>query len=80
VTGGYVYRGRALPALSGYYLFADYCSGVIYAIDPTGDARREPQRVGQAGTGIAAFGEDEAGELYAANVADGSVSRILVAQ
>jgi len=80
ITGGHVYRGLAQPALSGYYLFADYCSGVIYAFDPTGEGRREPQRVGQAGSGIAAFGEDEAGELYVANVSDGSVSRIVVAE
>ncbi|HUR01666.1 MAG TPA: PQQ-dependent sugar dehydrogenase [Nonomuraea sp.] len=78
VTGGYVYRGQALPALAGYYLFADYCSGMVYAIDSSGEVRREPQRVGQGGTGIAAFGEDEAGDLYVANVADGTVSRILV--
>ena len=78
ITGGYVYRGRAQPALVGWYLFTDYCSGVIYAIDPAGDGRREPQRVGQASSGAAAFGEDEAGELYLANVSDGSVSRLAV--
>src|SRR5205085_4734692 len=26
VTGGYVYRGAAIPALDGWYLFSDYCS------------------------------------------------------
>ena len=30
VTGGYVYRGAAIPRSSGHYLYADYCSGRIW--------------------------------------------------
>ena len=32
VTGGYVYRGRALPALGGTYVFGDFCSGEIFGL------------------------------------------------
>lgn len=32
VTGGYVYRGAALPALQGLYLFADWCSGLVWGL------------------------------------------------
>ena len=32
VTGGYVYRGSNIPALRGWYVFGDYCSGEIWAI------------------------------------------------
>ncbi len=32
VTGGYVYRGSNIPALVGWYVFADYCSGEIWAV------------------------------------------------
>ena len=31
ITGGYVYRGAAIPALTGTYLFADYCGGDVGA-------------------------------------------------
>ena len=44
VIGGDVYRGSAQPALVGGYVFADYCSGRIWAIDP---AQRRPQRAGR---------------------------------
>jgi len=79
VIGGYVYRGTAFPALSRRYLFGDYCSGDVFAIDSRAEGRHEPERIGKTGGGLAAFGEDQAGELYIANVTEGSVSRILVA-
>ena len=43
VTGGYVYRGQAIPALAGTYLFSDYCTGTVWALkrDPGGKAERE---------------------------------------
>jgi glucose/arabinose dehydrogenase len=78
VVGGYVYRGRAMPALAGWYTFADYCSGRLFLIAAPGDERREPIEVGTTESGIASFGEDEAGDLYAANVAEGTVSRVAV--
>ena len=35
ITGGFIYRGTALPQLTGKYLCADYVSGNIWAITPT---------------------------------------------
>ena len=32
VTGGYVYRGTAIPALQGQYFYADYCSGFVRSL------------------------------------------------
>ncbi|MDE3051637.1 MAG: hypothetical protein KGJ48_17255, partial [Nitrospirota bacterium] len=66
VTGGYVYRGRNLPALRGSYLFGDYCSGEIFAI-PVGSgavAANEPRVLRKSGMRISSFGEDVAGEVY----------------
>jgi len=76
VIGGAVYRGSGQPSLVGGYVFADYCSGQIWAIAADADGRRDPVAVGNAGSGIAAFGEDVAGELYAANL-DGTISRLV---
>jgi glucose/arabinose dehydrogenase len=59
VTGGYRYRGRAVPALKGLYVFGDYCSGEIFAL-----RRRERSRLLDTDLAISSFGEDAAGELY----------------
>jgi len=66
VTGGYVYRGHAMPALHGTYLFGDYCSGELFAISAEANTRHSnvPQVLLQTGLRISSFGEDETGELY----------------
>ena len=65
VTGGTVYRGDGLPALQGWYVFADYCSGTFWAIDPTRDRTEEPAVVAETDHLITAIAEDAAGELFA---------------
>jgi glucose/arabinose dehydrogenase len=61
VTGGYVYRGKAVPRLVGRYVYGDYCSGRIWSMPATGGAPRlEPVRV----EGLSSFGESLSGELY----------------
>ena len=61
ITGGYVYRGRAIPALRGRYLFGDYCKGTVWSMPASGGAARvEPVKV----EGLVSFGESLAGELY----------------
>ena len=64
VTGGYVYRGSAIPALVGAYLFGDFCSGEIWAVDA--GAGRPAAKTLKLATGfpISSFGEDQSGELY----------------
>lgn len=64
VTGGYVYRGQAVPDLQGVYLFGDYCSGIIWASyrDQAGNWQTNPFL--QFDDTISSFGEDEQGELY----------------
>jgi glucose/arabinose dehydrogenase len=66
VTGGYVYRGRAVSAAVGRYFFGDYCSGFVWSLRIENgravDVRREPFRVAS----LTSFGEDVRGELYLA--------------
>jgi glucose/arabinose dehydrogenase len=61
ITGGYVYRGTALPGLVGKYVYADYGSGRIWAFDPFGPTNVE---LVDAPFRVSSFGVDEDGELY----------------
>jgi glucose/arabinose dehydrogenase len=77
VTGGYVYRGAAQPALRGFYILGDYCSGVIYTL-PAGAGSKTLKAVADTSLSIASFGEGEDGEVYVADVSGGRVYRIVV--
>jgi glucose/arabinose dehydrogenase len=76
VTGGFVYRGTRWRALRGAYLFADYCSGTIWGLDASAEGA-EPSELVTTGRAIGSFGQDEAGELYVADLFSGEVLRIL---
>jgi glucose/arabinose dehydrogenase len=64
VTGGYVYRGSAIPSLQGTYVFGDYCSGYLWTLAADGSAGYRVTRVMDSEHHVSSFGEDEAGELY----------------
>ncbi|MDH4133060.1 MAG: PQQ-dependent sugar dehydrogenase [Gemmatimonadota bacterium] len=66
VTGGYVYRGSAIPALVGHYLYADYCNGWVRSFQYQGGqaANRLDRAELRPGGNITSFGEDARGELY----------------
>lgn len=76
IIGGAVYRGAAQPALAGGYVFADYCSGRLWAIDPARDGPQTPVLVLQSKATLSSFGEDEAGELYATDLSSGELLRV----
>jgi len=78
VTGGYVYRGTAVPAVVGHYFYADYCTGWIRSFRYQGGAatgRQEWTGISVAGA-ITTFGVDGAGEMYLGTDA-GRVYRII---
>ena len=64
VTGGYVYRGSAIPVLVGGYLFADFCSGEIWVVSATASSPATPTLLLDTNHQISSFGESATGELY----------------
>jgi len=78
VTGGYVYRGAAVPFLQGRYLYADYCQGWIrsfrYLNGQATDLRDHTEDFGTLPL-ISSFGEDAAGEIHIVTLG-GNVYRI----
>jgi hypothetical protein len=65
VTGGYAYRGRALPALAGTIFSSDYCTGWLRSFRWKGGKASEQTTwdVGNLGS-VSSFGEDAERELY----------------
>ena len=67
ITGGAVYRGTKVPALDGYYLYADYVSGRFWALKynpETQEVEENRSVTSEDVKPIMTFGVDEAGEVY----------------
>jgi glucose/arabinose dehydrogenase len=65
VTGGVVYRGSAVPALVGAFLFTDYCDGRLRAIRAAGGQTVDERTFDDvSGASLVSFGTDAAGEVY----------------
>ena len=77
VTGGYVYRGRAIPDLAGWYLFSDYCSGLLFGIPSDAEGVIAPRVLLETGHSVSTLGQDTDGELYIADLEDGTIYRIV---
>lgn len=86
ITGGFVYRGCAIPEFEGLYFFADYCSGTIWSgrydsvndtLTEVTDRTAEFSPTGFTIGDISSFGEDAYGELYICDLADGELFKIV---
>jgi glucose/arabinose dehydrogenase len=70
ITGGFVYRGKALPDLDGRYFYADYCTGLLRSFVWSGGVVREhydwKPAIDHDGVlaQVSSFGVDHDGELY----------------
>jgi glucose/arabinose dehydrogenase len=75
ITGGYVYRGPAVPAAQGRYFYGDYCSGTIWSFK-AGNGRLSAARIEGKIEGLSSFGEDGNGELYAVSLSNGTLYKL----
>jgi glucose/arabinose dehydrogenase len=75
VTGGFVYRGEAIPSAYGHYFYGDFCSGLVWSFavrdGKATDEKRHPFQV----ESLSSFGEDLDGELYLVSL-DGEIFRV----
>jgi glucose/arabinose dehydrogenase len=82
ITGGYVYRGKALPALEGVYVYGDFQSGRIWGVkakDGQAVEAGELTDVSKSKLAIAGFGEDATGDLFILAF-DGRIHRLVPAE
>ena len=77
ISGGYVYRGKAVPGLVGSYIFGDLCTGGVFTLRRQGDQPATRLELGFSPIKISSFGEDPAGELYVCDMQGGVIYRIV---
>jgi glucose/arabinose dehydrogenase len=64
VTGGYVYRGSAIPGIRGHYFYSDYCAGFLRSFRYSNGAAADQKDWALTMGSVVSFGVDFAGELY----------------
>ncbi|MFO0889268.1 MAG: PQQ-dependent sugar dehydrogenase [Isosphaeraceae bacterium] len=85
ITGGHVYRGKALPALSGVYIYGDYDSGRVWGLRYDSASRKLLENgelidlAKNPKLNIASFAEDPDGELFILAF-DGRIHRLVPAK
>ncbi len=65
IIGGYVYRGRASPAMNGIYFFGDSCRAPLVGVVQRGGKVVQQRDLGVSVPDLTSFGEDPQGEVYA---------------
>ncbi len=78
ITGGYVSRGASIPALTGVYLYGDFCSGTIWGLRETSGSAPTVQALISSGLSVVSFAESNDGELYVVDLG-GTLQRIVPA-
>lgn len=83
VIGGYVYRGCAIPELTGTYFCNEYCSGEVWSmkLNGTQDGVVDVQEISSQinAVNVVSWGEDAYGELYVVDQGTDTISRVIAA-
>jgi glucose/arabinose dehydrogenase len=77
ITGGFVYRGQALPELDGKYIFGDFCSGFIWSLEMDGDDAKVDRLLRAENVRLASFAKDAEGELYLVDLGGGTLHKLV---
>ncbi len=77
VTGGYVYRGVALPELVGSYLYSDFCSGILWAAERETETWRTRVLLDTPAI-VSGFAQDNRGEVFVLDYGAGTVYGLVV--
>jgi glucose/arabinose dehydrogenase len=64
ITGGFVYRGAAIPEVAGEYFYSDYCTGFLASLTRNGSTVTSTDWGVASPGSVTSFGRDAAGELY----------------
>ncbi len=75
VTGGFVYRGKRIPAVAGRYFYGDFCSGTIWSLRVVNGRATDLIRHSIKVSGLSSFGEGPSGQLFLVSL-NGSVYRL----
>lgn len=80
ITGGYMYRGKKQPLLYRKYVYGDFVSGRIWALEVTPDALQvvSNEELMNTDINVSAFAEDLEGEVYVLTYGAGGVRRLMV--
>ncbi len=77
IIGGFVYRGSMIPSLRGKYIYGDYCSAQVWALDPNPPGPPVNSLLFTAGSMITSFGTDQHGEMYVCGYNNGVIYKIV---
>jgi hypothetical protein len=75
ITGGYVYRGKMRPDLTGAYIYGDYCTGRIWELRYNDGRTTADSLLLRAPFEISSFGTDQDDELYICSYSTGTIYR-----
>ncbi len=80
ISGGHVYRGSLYPSLNGWYICADYVSGNGWLIKPNAGTGWQSQLFTDWPSNLVGFGEDSAGNVYAASLSAGIIYKVTTSE
>lgn len=78
IVGGVVYRGEQIPKLNGQYLFSDWCTGYVWAMERDGSNNWRVQELASFALRLSAIAQGEDGGVYLADYRSGGLYRLVV--